>query len=124
MSEFIYHNENPKRKLNANDCVTRAITFATDMPYEEVSRKLWLTADLYNCDRLCKFCYSNFINNVLKYKEVNCDRLTIGEFADLHPYGTYLIRIEGHLTVIRDGVLHDLWDCRRELCDTVWKRVD
>lgn len=124
MSEFVYHNENPKRKLNANDCVTRAITFATDMPYEEVSRKLWMTADLYNCDRLCKFCYSNFINNVLKYKEVNCDRLTIGEFADLHPYGTYLIRIEGHLTVIRDGVLHDIWDCRRELCDTVWKRVD
>ena len=123
MARFQYWNENP-RKLTTNDCVTRAITFATDMPYEEVSKKLWLTADLYNCDRLCKFCYSNFITNVLKYKEVNCDRYSVGEFADTHPYGVYLIRIEGHLTTIKDGVVYDIWDCRNELCDTVWKRVD
>lgn len=123
MSRYKFLNLNPQGKRE-QDCVCRAITFASGLPYEEVYEKLWLTAELYECDRLCKFCYSNFISSVLKYKEVNCDRLTIGEFADKHPYGTYLIRVPNHLTVIQDGVLYDIWDCRSEICDTVWKRVD
>lgn len=122
MSRYKFLNLNPQGKRE-QDCVCRAITFASGLPYEEVCEKLWLTAELYECDRLCKFCYSNFISSVLKYKEVNCDRLTIGEFADKHPYGTYLIRVPNHLTVIQDGVLYDIWDCRSELCDTVWKKT-
>ena len=35
-----------------------------------------------------------------------------------------LIRVPSHLTAIKNGVLYDIWDCRHELCDTVWKRVD
>lgn len=122
MSKYRYLNLNPLG-LSENDCVCRAITFASELPYEVICEKLWLTAELYDCERLCKYCYSNFITNVLKYKEVNCDKLTIGEFADKNPYGTFLIRISGHLTVIKDGVLYDTFDCRRRMCDTVWKRV-
>ena len=123
MSKYQFLNLNPRGKRE-EDCVCRAITFASGLPYEEVYEKLWLTAELYDCDRLCKYCYSNFISHVLKYKEVNCDRLTIGEFANKHPYGTYLIRVPNHLTVIQNGVLYDIWDCRDEICDIVWKRVD
>ena len=35
-----------------------------------------------------------------------------------------LIRVPSHLTAIKNGVLYDIWDCRYEFCDTVWKRVD
>ena len=120
MSKFIFYNRNPDGNKES-DCVTRAISFATNLPYSLIRKKLWLTARLYNCDKLCKFCYSNFITNVLKYKEVNCQDLTIREFCEKNNYGTYLIRIEGHLTVIKNGVLYDIWDCRDEICDTVWK---
>lgn len=120
MSKFRYYNRNPDGDRE-NDCVTRAISYACNLPYSLVRKKLWLTAELYGCEKLCKFCYSNFITYVLKCKEVNCHDLTIGEFADTHPYGTYLIRIEGHLTVVRDGVLYDIFDCRNEICDTVWQ---
>lgn len=122
MAQYRFLNLNPQGK-RTEDCVTRAITFATGLPYEEVTEKLWLTADLYGCDRLCRFCYSNYLTNVLKYKEVNCDGLTIEEFADENPYGTYLIRVPSHLTVIHNGVLYDIWDCRDEICDMVWKKV-
>jgi hypothetical protein len=122
MSKYKYLNLNPLG-LSENDCVCRAITFASGLPYDVIREKLWITAELYDCERLCKYCYSNFITNVLKYKEVNCDSLTIGEFADKNPFGTFLIRISGHLTVIKDGVLYDTFDCRRRMCDTVWKRV-
>lgn len=120
MARFKYLNLNPNG-LRIDDCVIRAISFASDIPYEETSRKLWLTADLYECDRLCKFCYSNYLSNVLKYKEVNARDMTVGEFTDTHPYGTYLIRVQGHLTVIRDGVIYDTWDTSDEECDIVWQ---
>lgn len=96
---------------------------ASGLPYKEVSQKLWLTAELYNCDKLCKYCYSNYINNVMKAKEVNCENLTVGEFADKHPKGIYLIRVPLHLTCIIDGTCYDIWNCLDEICDTVW-RVD
>ena len=94
---------------------------ASGLPYEEIEKKLWLTAELYNCDRLCKYCYSNYINNVMKAKEVNCESLTVGEFADRHPKGTYLIRVPLHLTVVKDGICYDIWNCLDEICDTIWK---
>ena len=122
MAKFKYLNLNPKG-VKAEDCVTRAITFATGLPYQTISEKLWLTANLYECDRLCRFCYSNFLTSVLKYKEVNCDGYTVNEFADAHPYGNYLISVPSHLTVIKEGVLYDIWDCRDEICDIVWKKV-
>lgn len=123
MSDYKFLNLNPKGAFE-NDCVCRAITFASGLPYNMVCDKLWLTAELYDCERLCKYCYSNFLRNVLGYREINCDRLTIGEFCDEHPYGTYLIRVTNHLTVIKDGTLYDTFDCRDEICDVVWKKAD
>ncbi len=123
MARFIYLNLNPNG-VKEEDCVTRAITLISGLPYEKVYDKLWLTAELYECDTLCKFCYSNFITNVLKYKEVNSHNLTVEEFADLHPHGSYLVRVNGHLTAIKNGNVYDIWDCRDEICDIVWKKAD
>lgn len=123
MADFIYLNVNPEQQT-IEDCVIRAITLCSGLPYDTVCEKLWLTAELYDCDTLCKYCYSHYITNVLKYKEVNCHNMTVEQFADRHPFGSYLVRIEGHLTTIINGNIYDIWDCRDEMCDTVWKRVD
>ena len=123
MARFVYYNNNP-RGLTVNDCVTRAITLGSDLPYEEVKEKLWLTASLFNCDKLCKFCYSRFIETVLGYPQVNCDEMTIGEFADKNPFGKYLVRIQGHLTTVVNGDVWDIWDCRDEFCDIAWQCIE
>ena len=123
MAKFIYLNLNPEQN-SSNDCVTRAISLASGLPYPEIRKKLFHTAKLFNCDKLCKFCYSNFIKSVLQYKEVNCHNLTIGEFADIHPTGIFLVRVPNHLTCIIDNCIYDIWDCRDEICDTVWKATD
>lgn len=120
MTKFKYWNENPDGE-HIGDCVTRAITLASGLPYETIKHKLWLNGELYDCDCLSKFCYANFIENVLGYKQVPCDNLTVGEFADKHLYGTYLIRIANHLTCVKDGICYDTWNCLNELCDIVWK---
>jgi hypothetical protein len=100
--------------------VTRAISFATNQPYQEIRKKLYHSAKLLDCEKLCPTCYSFLIQEVLGGIPKNCYGMSIGEFADLHPIGTYLIRIKGHLTVIKDCVCYDLWDCLDRECDLAW----
>ena len=119
MAKFRYWNENPQGE-HKNVCVTRAICLASNLPYSTVRKKLFHTAKLLGCSKLCWSCYSFLLSDVLGYRQVNCDGMTIGEFADLHPNGTYLIRIDGHLTVILNNTLFDTFDCRDSYCDIVW----
>jgi hypothetical protein len=120
MAGFHYLNVNPDQ-TKRSDCVTRAICLATELPYSTVRRKLFHTAKLLGCSKLCPTCYSFCINQVLGGVPTDCEGLTVGEFADLHPNGTYLIRIEGHLTCIINNNVYDIWDCRNRLCDMAWK---
>lgn len=120
MAKFRYVNLNPNGE-HRNDCVTRAISLASGLDYSEVRRKLRYTSRLLDCVRLCWSCYSFFITEVLGCRQVNCDGLTVGEFADKHPIGTYLIRISGHLTTLQDGVCYDLWNCLDRECDLAWQ---
>jgi hypothetical protein len=121
MARFQYLNVEPSAKKKS-DCVTRAITFASGLPYSTVRKKLYHTSRLLECESTyCNTCYGFFIQEVLGGVPTNCDGMTIGEFADLHPYGTYLIRIEGHLTTVLNGNSFDTFDCRDRYCDLAWK---
>jgi len=120
MTKFVYWNENIDGE-HIGDCVTRAITLASGLPYEEVQRKLWLTSELFDCDCLCRFCYEHFIEDVLGYRKMNCESLTVEEFAEKYPVGTYLLRVPEHLTCIIDGVCYDTWNCLQENVTEGWK---
>lgn len=120
MAKFRYYNVNPQGEKR-NDCVTRAISLASKLPYTKVRRKLFHTARLLDCTKLCPTCYSFLIQEVLGGVPKNCEGMTVGQFADNNPIGTYLIRIHGHLTTIIDNEVWDIWDCRERYCDLAWK---
>ena len=120
MAKFRYWNENPQGEKH-NDCVTRAITLASGLPYHKVRSKLRHTARLLDCVKLCPTCYGFFIQQVLGGIPKNCEGMTVGDFADLHPHGTYLIRIKGHLTCVKNGELWDIWNCLSKPCDLAWE---
>jgi hypothetical protein len=121
MAKFCYYNLNPNGD-KVSDCVTRAISLASELPYATIRRKLRYTARLLDCEKLCPTCYGFFIQEVIGGIPKNCDGLTVGEFADLHPKGTYLIRIQGYLTCIKEpSTIYDIWDCRERLCDLAWE---
>ena len=101
--------------------MTRAISFAVGIPYADVRKKLYHTSKLLNCEKLCVACYRHLIEYVLGCRPVDCRGLTVGEFAEMHPIGTYLIRISGHITVVKNGKCYDIWDCTKEMCDVAWK---
>lgn len=111
MSRYVFYNNNPNGDRE-EDCVCRAITLATGLPYQEIQEKLYLTGKLLGCEKLCICCYRHLIENVFKFVQVDGDNLYVGEFADKHPTGIYLVRMNGHISVIIDGTVYDIWDCR------------
>lgn len=120
MARFVYLNVNPNQ-TKRNDCVTRAISLASGLPYASVRKKLFHTAQLLDCTKLCPACYGFFIQEVIGGIPKNCEGMTVGKFSDLHPKGTYLVRIEGHLTMSHDNTIYDIWDCRNRLCTLAWE---
>ena len=121
MAKFRYWNENPQGE-HRNDCVTRAIKLVSGLPYSTIRKKLFHTKELLECDSpYCPTCYSFLVQEVLGGVPKNCDGMTVGQFADRHPKGTYLIRIKGHLTTLQDGVCYDLWNCLDRECDLAWQ---
>lgn len=112
MAEYRYLNVNPEH-LRENDCVIRAITFATNLPYESVKEKLWMTGKLLNCTDTCVVCYRHLIESVFGFEPMYIEEgIYPAEFADMYPIGTYLVRMEGHILPIRDGTIYDIFDSR------------
>lgn len=120
MANFVYYNRNDD-KVSRNDCVTRAISLASGLPYSTIRRKLRYTARLLGCVRLCVSCYEFLIREVLGGTPVNCEGMTINDFALLHPYGTYLLRMDGHITTLIDFTVYDIFDCRHHRITNAWK---
>ena len=116
---FKYLNLNPL-DLTEEDCVTRAISLASGYSYAEVQDKLYYISKLLDCERLCVCCYQHLLSDVFKYDKIYCRDVSVSEFAERHPTGVYLIRMEGHLSVLVDGVVYDIWDCSDEILTDVW----
>lgn len=120
MANFRYYNISPDGE-HKNDCVTRAISLASGMPYAETRKKLRSVATLFDCERICMSCYKHLIENVLYCKPLNCDGMTVEEFADMHPYGVYLVRMNQHISCIIDNTIYDIFDCREHLLTNAWE---
>lgn len=117
---FKYLNLNPL-DLEEEDCVTRAISLASGYSYAAVQDKLYYISQLLECERLCVCCYQHLLSDVFKYNKVYCTNMTVEEFAQQHPDGVYLIRMDGHLSTLVNGVVWDIWDCSQEYLTDVWE---
>ena len=56
-----------------------------------------------------------------KFKRVPYKETYIGEFAENHPIGKYLITTLGHITTCVDGYVIDTWDCTNKKIEYIWK---
>ena len=122
-------------KGNARDCVTRAISIATDIPYQEVYDNLHdLNREYVKSKRnrvarsiqkkgasprngQFKEIYHSYLLE-LGWTWVPC--MKIGSGCKVHltqselPPGTLIIKVSRHLTCVVDGVIQDTHDCSRE----------
>ena len=95
-----------------NDCTVRAISRATGCSWDEAYQ------DLSNHARYLGVMPDNVVyidtyltNNFTEiYGCKHCNQMTVGEFVEQHPHGTYLITMSGHITCAEDGVIYDTFD--------------
>jgi hypothetical protein len=120
MIDYKFYNANPLGNIE-QDCVCRAISTATGIPYKSVERKLELIGELFECEALCVCCYKFFLENVLGLKPKYANGKTVREISKDFYNHDVIIRIDGHLTCsLYGGVVYDIWDCTDENADIFW----
>lgn len=117
---FQYYNNNPYGDKE-NDCIIRAIARGTGLDYFDIEDKLFYVGKLLNCNRRYLTCYSFLLDKVFEFEPIECYGLTLEEFALRHPDGLYLVRSNGHISVLEDCVVYDLWDCRSMVLTNAWR---
>lgn len=122
MARFIYYNQNPDGQKKS-DCVTRAISLATGLPYSTIRQKLHYTSKLYECPKLDVYCYCHLLDDVFKFQRVDCKGMSVGEFADKHNKGVFLVRMPQHISTIVDGNSIDIFDCRDYIITHSWRII-
>lgn len=116
---YKYYNANAQGRF-VNDCVIRAIAVAENKTWES-------TYD--NLSRIAKrngilLDDVEFVDPLLDYRYDRIpfrNKMTVGEFIASNPTGIYLITMRGHITVVREGILYDTFDCRDRMIQSVWK---
>lgn len=129
--EFVYDDGGRKNtgfKGDAKDCVTRAISIATEKPYREVYDALNRIAKNERVGKrkkgisssrngVYKYTYKKYLEEELNWKWITCMR--IGQGCRVHlveeelPKGRLVVRLSKHLTAVIDGIIHDTHDPQR-----------
>ena len=48
----------------------------------------------------------------------------VGQFAEDHPVGTYILALSGHVVCVQNGTIWDSWDSSNENVLYYWERTD
>ena len=119
--DWLEKNVNPRNK-KTGDCIIRALSVALDKPYENMYRELfeyslkvgWFISDSRTYEHYLKHVHA--IQKIPQPKKASGGWFTINEFFtyDMVKGKTYIVSTRKHLTVIKDGMLVDSWNCKHE----------
>lgn len=108
---FKYYNANPLGR-QVNDCTVRAISLAIDKSWDYTYRMLSEYAQEQcimpdDVTYIDEFLSYNF-DKVYANKRTN--KMTVKDFIESHPYGTFLITMSGHITCCINGCIYDTFN--------------
>ncbi len=107
------------------NCAARAISLATEIPYEKVHSTLEILGQLEGTDGKIRGrrhrshpdrgIHTEIIKEYLKSLGWEYILLPIGMLLDLLPHkGTIIIHFQGHIATAINGTLYDTWDSTRK----------
>ena len=108
------------------DCVVRAICNATGRDYKEVYNNLnnFIKTKNDKKDRgnarngISKETLKEYMEEIIKWKWVPTMRKGTGCKVHLNenelPKGILIVRLSGHVTCVKNGVLYDIYNCSRD----------
>ena len=109
-----YYNPNPVRSDGVGDCAVRAIAKALGLSWEEAFARLaynaYMMGDMPSSDAVwgALLRKNGFVREVVPSTCPDC--YTVGDFADDHPDGVYVVKSSDHVATVEDGTLYDSWD--------------
>lgn len=116
---YRYYNANPEDE-KIGDCVVRAISTALDKDYYEILYQLFNISNYFNCDMIVKDCYDILLTkgyNLLKYGGLS---RRVEQVAEDFNDKNVIMRIHGHLTCSKKGIVYDTWNTSNEIVDIFW----
>lgn len=125
-----YLNMNPLGR-RTGDCVVRAISLATDTDWDTtywgLANKGFERAEMpsWNSTWWEYLKDLGFSRHIIPDTCPDC--YTVGDFAEDHPSGTFILFIpnsggSGHVVAVRDGEVYDTWDSSREVPLAYWQK--
>ena len=127
MAHWELFNPSPSGR-NVGDCSVRAIAKALNIgwgkAYTLIAASGFTLHDMPSSNAVwgTVLSHSGFERHIIPNTCQDC--YTIGDFADDHPHGTYVVGTGSHVVTVIDGVLYDSWDSRNEIPVYYWARKD
>lgn len=122
---WVEYNNNPTGR-SVGDCAVRAISKALDYDWESSYVLLAVNGlnmgDMPNSDSVwgATLRQEGFYRKSIPNTCPEC--YTAEDFANDHPYGTYVLGFGGHVATIIDGVLYDSWNSSQLIPQFYWYR--
>ena len=126
---YQYYNPNPVRSDGrVGDCAVRAIAKALDLTWERAYVKLALNGYLMGDVTCSDLVWSSVLREAGFRREIipnTCPECyTVADFCAEHPRGTYVLKSDGHVATVVDGVLYDSWDSSMNIPIYYWHKPE
>lgn len=108
------YNPNPANR-NVSDCAVRAVAKALDLSWEEAFVCLCIQGLMDSDLPHANHVWGDFLKNRGFQRGLVPDGITVQEFADDHPRGTYILALSGHVVCVQDNTLYDTWPSGNEV---------
>lgn len=123
---YVEYNPNPASLKIVGDCAIRALAKALNVDWEKAYLMLcsngFAMGDLPNSNVVIASVLRQ--NGFKRVDMVNgCPEcISVKEFAEGHPKGTYVLGTGSHLVTVVDGNYYDAWDSGDEIPAYAWRK--
>jgi len=121
---FRQYNANPKQH-KGDDCTVRAISLATDQPWNKVYLQLCAYGMIHYDMPSANHVWGHYLrDHGWKRNLVDEDpEYTVSDFAKDNPKGKYILALHGHVVTVIDGDYYDSWDSGNEIPIYYWQEA-
>lgn len=124
MSLWRQFNNNPVNR-NVGDCSVRAVSVALGIDWETafalITQNAFQMGDMPSSNAVwgSVLRQHGFKRSVIPNSCPDC--YTVGQFADDHPKGVYVVGTGNHVVTVKDGEIWDSWDSSKEIPIYFWR---
>ena len=118
---FEHYNPNPAGR-NVGDCTVRSLSKALRQDWEKTYVGLCLEGFICRDMPSANVTWGSYLRRHGFRRELAQDDITVAEFADLHPNGTYILALSGHVVCVLNNVLYDTLDSGNEIVLYFWQK--